>query len=282
MAWFRVHEGTYADAKWPVIARKANTNVGTVVSIWVALLDHASQHEQRGSLEGFDPEAIDALYGYEDGTCQGVFDAMVCKGLIADGRLANWEKRQPIKEDATARERKARYNERHGTPGNVPERSGTPENAPDKIRIEEIKENLNTPPLPPKGGGDMGSLPEPDMEFTQLRAMWDEHMRPEGSRAGFKAYLALKKARAWPGIAAIEQDVLTRKEAAAWSPGYEPGLDKYLTDRTWQAQMPRPTPQAAPSEWQQRRQDSREMAKMILRQESKNGRHRIAAAIGQG
>lgn len=61
MAWFRLHEGAYADAKWPIIARKSNTNVGTVVSIWIALLDYASQHETRGSLEGFDPETIDAL-----------------------------------------------------------------------------------------------------------------------------------------------------------------------------------------------------------------------------
>lgn len=171
MAWFRLHEGAYADAKWPIIARKSNTNVGTVVSIWIALLDYASQHETRGSLEGFDPETIDALYGYDEGTCQSVFNAMVCKGMIADDRIANWEKRQPLKEDSTSKERKERYNERHGTPkndlersGTQPEHHGTPKNAPDKIRIDKsIKGNFKTPPLiPPRGESEALKEPPPE------------------------------------------------------------------------------------------------------------------------
>lgn len=79
---------------------------------------------------------------------------MVCKGMIADDRIANWEKRQPLKEDSTSKERKERYNERHGTP----------KNAPDKIRIDKsIKGNFKTPPLiPPRGESEALKEPPPE------------------------------------------------------------------------------------------------------------------------
>lgn len=98
MDWFRVYHGACSDPKWPIVARKANTNVGTVVSIWMALLDHASQCNDRGSIEGFDCETIDALYGYDDGVCERVVRALEDKKLISGGRIAAWEKRQPIRE----------------------------------------------------------------------------------------------------------------------------------------------------------------------------------------
>ena len=81
MEWFRWYHGACSDAKWPLIARKAHTTVGVVVSVWVALLEYASQDDERGSVEGFDCETFDALYGYSDGTCEAVLNAMVEKGL---------------------------------------------------------------------------------------------------------------------------------------------------------------------------------------------------------
>ena len=95
MEWLRWYHGAISDSKWPLIARKSGQNIGTVVSIWAALLEHASQDEERGSIEGFDPEAIDALFGYEDGTCEAVVAAMLSKDLIKDGCIASWTKRQP-------------------------------------------------------------------------------------------------------------------------------------------------------------------------------------------
>lgn len=85
MEWLRWYHGACSDAKCPLIARKSGTCVGVVVSVWAALLEQASQDEERGSIEGFDPETYDVLYGYEDGTCAAVLKAMTEKGLIADG-----------------------------------------------------------------------------------------------------------------------------------------------------------------------------------------------------
>lgn len=115
----------------------------------------------------------------------------------------------------------------------------------DKIRIDKIK-NLNTPPIPPASGGSgmenpksnsqpNHEEPEPSMEFTELRSDWDEHMRVESPRAGFKAYLAAKRRGDWPGLHAIRRDVMLRQEAGFWNSGYEPGLDRYISERTWLA-----------------------------------------------
>ncbi len=154
-------------------------------------------------------------------------------------------------------------------------------------KSKELKGNLNTPPLAPQGGPDGGTknpppiLPpedspdlEPGMEFTELRTDWNEHMRAEGPRAGFKAYLALKKARAWPGLCVIRQDIMRRRQAGVWNPGYEPGLEKYLSERTWEAPLPAPRASpaagarqgepAAPTEFQKNMQDRRLMAMMVL------------------
>lgn len=109
MDWLKWYHGACSDSKWPLIARKSKQTVGTVVAIWAALLEHASQNADRGSLAGFDPEEIDCLFGYEDGVCHTVMAAMSDKGMIVDGRIAAWEKRQT---DEAAAERKRLQRER--------------------------------------------------------------------------------------------------------------------------------------------------------------------------
>ena len=114
MEWFRWYHGACSDAKWPIIARKAGVSVGVVVSVWAALLEYASQDEERGSVSGFDGETYDALYGYADGTCGSVVAALTAKGIIRDGCIRAWSRRQPVREreDATNAERQRRYRER--------------------------------------------------------------------------------------------------------------------------------------------------------------------------
>lgn len=154
MEWFRAYHGICSDAKWPIVARKAKVSVGVVVSVWLALLESASQADERGSVVNFDPETVDALYGYEDGTTEAVFDALREKGLICDGRIHNWDKRQPKRErddDSAARVRRHRELKRLETTdsANVDERNAsvTPCNAsvtpPEKRREDK---NINTSP----------------------------------------------------------------------------------------------------------------------------------------
>lgn len=129
MEWLRWYHGAVSDPKWPLIARKAGVSVGVVVSVWAALLEHASQDEARGSVYGFDGETFDVLYGYDDGTCEKVVSAMkergvvtVChemsqpvtdtSGGVTDMIIASWGKRQVQDEGATERKRLQREREK--------------------------------------------------------------------------------------------------------------------------------------------------------------------------
>lgn len=303
MSWFCVYEGMTSDPKWLPIAKRSGANLPTVIAIWVALLDCANQSEERGSIYGFDAEAIDMLYGLEDGTCERVIGAMQDKGLIEDGKISKWEKRQfntsganqqKAVNPSTERSRKSRDKKRQeqnaamqrdampcngnatsATDCNAAATTATPCNAsatdcnevqqnatPLKDIIYNKKENiLNTPPLPPTGGSgesvqspqprsipsrqEIPQLPsmEPDLEFVQLRECWNRSVVPEGEQAGFIAYLAVKKARKWPGLVAIQRDVMERKTSGYWRRGYEPGLEKYLRELGWTA--PKENPRAA-------------------------------------
>ena len=114
MEWFRWYHGAISDPKWPLIARKSGQSIGIVVSIWASLLEHASQEQSRGSIEGFNPEAIDALFGYEDETTVTVCNAMRNAGIInAENFICSWEKRQPKRErDDDSSERVRRFREK--------------------------------------------------------------------------------------------------------------------------------------------------------------------------
>ena len=113
MEWFRWYHGAISDPKWPLIARKSGQNIGTVVSVWAAILEYASQADERGCVDGFNPEAVDALFGYEDGTTLSVVEVMKNQGVIGVTpcnanethdvtgvtlRVVSWEKRQVKRE----------------------------------------------------------------------------------------------------------------------------------------------------------------------------------------
>ena len=178
MEWLRWYHGAVSDPKWPLVARRAGVSVGVVVSVWAALLEHASQDEERGSVADFDGLTFDVLYGYADGTCAAVCEAMVCRGVIVEGCLAAWGKRQVRDEGAAARKRLQRDRERAGqnpamaaqaqaqaqaqdvagpvtAPVTVPVTPVTPPvtaGHTEQIRADKIPEGTKTPPHPPRGG----------------------------------------------------------------------------------------------------------------------------------
>ena len=76
MDWFRTHHGIISDPKWPIISKLSGQPIGNVVAVWLALLEYASQSEDRGHILGFDAEAVDVLYGYSDGTTTSIIAAL--------------------------------------------------------------------------------------------------------------------------------------------------------------------------------------------------------------
>ena len=112
MKWFRWYHGTVDDRKWLVVSRHCGQSRAVVLAVWCALLEFASQAEERGSIAAFDCESLDALLGVEDGVCAAVMRAFVRKGLVSGGRLTAWDKRQPRREDEDAVDRQRRRRQR--------------------------------------------------------------------------------------------------------------------------------------------------------------------------
>ena len=121
--WFRSWHGAPTDEKWPVIAARSGVGMATVVATGWKLMDYASQHENRGSVEGFDTEAWATYLHVPEADVVAVREAMIDKKMITNGRLTSWEKRQPKREDDSRdRVRKFRAMERNVTQGNAPDR----------------------------------------------------------------------------------------------------------------------------------------------------------------
>lgn len=98
-AWFRSWHGAPTDTKWLLIARKSGAAPAIVSAIAWALFDHASQHEERGTVSDFDAELYSVWAEIDESIIVAVIDAMIDKGVIVDGVLSAWEKRQPKRED---------------------------------------------------------------------------------------------------------------------------------------------------------------------------------------
>lgn len=177
MEWFRWYHGAISDPKWPLIARKSGQNIGTVVSIWAALLEFASQSEARGSVAGFDCETIDALYGYPDGTTETVCNAMKRHGLLSETHvIVSWSKRQVKREredNSSERVRRYRENKKAKDSGSKEDSNAnvTPLQRHETPRTEQIRTDKKEESLPEKpetgSHGDEYSLPcEDGSEYT--------------------------------------------------------------------------------------------------------------------
>lgn len=110
--WFRWHHGSVTDPKFQLVARNAGCSLPDVLAIWAYLLESASSAQFRGCFGEVDCEAVDCLFGFEDGLTAAVMQHMANRHLIADDFIVAWEKRQPKREDGTASGRKRRQRER--------------------------------------------------------------------------------------------------------------------------------------------------------------------------
>jgi len=110
MIWFRWYSGTYADPKFGSIARKIGASRERVLVVWMALLESASEGDDRGVIKT-DADAIADVLNCPTEDVQAVIDALECHGLVRDMSVTNWTKRQFENDKdrgAAARKRKQR------------------------------------------------------------------------------------------------------------------------------------------------------------------------------
>lgn len=136
--WFRSWHGAPTDPKWLGIARKAGVAPGMVVAVAWALMDRASQAEDRGDIDGYDPDGLACFFGCDPEQIDAIVRGMADRGVIVNGRFAAWEKRQPKREDDSAervrefrRRQKQASTERDTSNGNDVKRDVTQRNAPE-------------------------------------------------------------------------------------------------------------------------------------------------------
>lgn len=117
--WFRWYHGSISDPKFTVISRKSGQPRVLVVATWTALLETASQAEDRGSLANVEIDTIAACLDVEEEAVAAIYQAMTDKGLIVDGRVEAWDRRQVYREDDSRdRVRKFRENAKKNQCGN--------------------------------------------------------------------------------------------------------------------------------------------------------------------
>lgn len=100
--WWRSWHGAPTDIKYISIARRAGVAPVLVSAVMWAILDYASQAKDRGCVADFDCETYADFAGCDVAQVEAVIEAMTAKGIIIDGRLAAWDKRQPAREDDSA------------------------------------------------------------------------------------------------------------------------------------------------------------------------------------
>lgn len=114
MDWFRWHHGSVTDPKFQLVARQAGASLSDVLAVWAYLLESASAAQERGDIGDIDAEALDCMFGFPttETRTANIMAAMTKRGLLSDGRIAAWDRRQPKREDDTAADRKRRQRER--------------------------------------------------------------------------------------------------------------------------------------------------------------------------
>lgn len=203
--WFRWHHGSVTDPKLGLIARRSGTSVAAVIAFWAYLLEAASMASDRGNPGTPDFEATDFALGLDEGISQRIYLHMSERGLIADGRIAAWEKRQPKRErdDDSSTDRVRAFRERQvasrnadETPRNADETSGTP-------RGEESREEESSSGLRPEARKRAArKCPESFIVSSSLKAWASEKAQGvclEAETEKFKDYTFKNPMTDWDG-----------------------------------------------------------------------------------
>ena len=231
--WFRWHHGSVTDPKFQLVARKSKQALASVIAVWAFVLEQASASEERGTFGSIDGEAIDCLLGLEDGATAAILAAMGERGLVEDGFVSAWEKRQPKRErtDNTSTERSRAYRakqhqaqqaydeQRHAppetegeTPRNATQRQETP-------REEESRGEKNNTPKPPTGAFEAFWECWPKNDRKQDRSKCSTKWRRDGLDDLAGAILA---------------DVEAKKLTQKWRDGFVEAPLVYLNNKRWE------------------------------------------------
>lgn len=205
--WFRWWHGTVTDAKFGVISSKVGCSLSDVIAVWAYLLEQSSECHVRGDVTRY--VSVTDSVTRNDGVTEivwalrmsnesvtGIVTELCNAGMILDGRIEAWERRQPNREDAV--------------------NTGSKTNAQRQKEYRERK----------KIGGNKSNA-----QVTQSNAQVTHQKREEQSRAEQIKSLSLSA-----GAEKIQSDGATRKGAVCGllrKAGMADSAPGYLTDEVW-------------------------------------------------
>lgn len=205
--WFRWWHGTVTDAKFGVISSKVGCSLSDVIAVWAYLLEQSSECHVRGDVTRY--VSVTDSVTRNDGVTEivwalrmsnesvtGIVTELCNAGMILDGRIEAWERRQPNREDAV--------------------NTGSKTNAQRQKEYRERK----------KIGGNKSNA-----QVTQSNAQVTHQKREEQSRAEQIKTLSLSA-----GAEKIQSDGATRKGAVCGllrKAGMADSAPGYLTDEVW-------------------------------------------------
>lgn len=224
--WFRWHHGSITDPKFQLVARKSGASLPDVLAVWAYVLEQASANENRGNHGEIDCEALDCMFGFDDGQTEAILNVMQSRGLLADGRVSSWDKRQPKRERDTdnSAERTRVYRERQKQHGDAEQNHVTPCDATERqknAREEKSREEKEIPPTP-QGG------------MTRFEDFWTAW--PKSERKQDKVKCAKKWRRDGLDCKAdqILGDIAVKRQTQKWQEGYVEAPLVYLNGKRWE------------------------------------------------
>jgi hypothetical protein len=164
--WAAWHHGTVTDPRNQLVARRAQSTVADVLAVRACLLEHASAAPDRGSVEAFEHDVCDVLLGLPDGRTAAIVEALSERGFVRDGRLADWEITQAVRDAATGVDRKRRQRERQRESRAVTGRHVTSPHRTGQDRTGEERTQE------PKSAAPARRVREEPVEFLEIRRLY--------------------------------------------------------------------------------------------------------------
>lgn len=175
MQWFRWWAGTFNDPKIGLWSSLSGLSKSEGISVFIALLECASEAEDRGDVTRFDAEATAFWFQIDAEKVRKFVCVMTERGSIVNGRIASWDRRQPS-DYSTDRVRKFRAKQKRSrnadrTVGNAAKRDETSRNA--HSRAEQSRaEDDRAKASKPKVAEPLPRADDPALEGEDFPLLW--------------------------------------------------------------------------------------------------------------
>lgn len=177
--WYRAYEGTVTDGKLAEAALMAVVSRSVAIAAWHCLLESAATRNNCGSYDAT-PRRVAAILGEAISTIEELFAAFGELGMIGDGAVRSWKKRQFQSDDSKERVAKHRAKKRQET-GDVTVGNG--DVTPPDTETDTYKGSSND---------DSSAEPtEKPLTADEIVDAWNQRMVPQG----FPAVKRLTEAR---------------------------------------------------------------------------------------